>query len=142
MSDFQQAFKGSFTSALRWHQLDALWHKVREDADGGWYLYFIGEIPPVAPADAAEVMRFIVDIDDLLRTEHEVDYCGIVYADDMDKPSFIKIYDPGNLGVSCGSSEHPPLPGWVLSKMPPVDLVAPPKASPWQFWGRLFAKSA
>ena len=141
MSDYLNTFKGSFTSALRWPQLDALWQRLREDADGGWYLYFVGETPPSSPADAAEVTRFIMDTDDLLRTEHEVDYCGIVYADNMDTPSMVKIYDPGNLGVSCGSSDNPPLPGWVMSKVPPVDLVAPPKGA-WQFWGRLFAKSA
>jgi len=48
--------------------------------------------------------------------------CGIVYADDLDNPSLIKIYDPSHLGTSCGSSKHRILPGWVMSKMPPSDL--------------------
>ena len=34
----------------------------------------------------------------------------------------VKIYDPNNLGVSCGYSDNPPLPGWVLSRVAPVDL--------------------
>ncbi len=27
---FMQAFRGSFTSALRWHHLDALWQRLNE----------------------------------------------------------------------------------------------------------------
>jgi len=40
-----------------------------------------------------------------LRADHHESYCGIVYADDLDKPRLIKIYDPNNLGSSCGSSK-------------------------------------
>ncbi len=122
-SPFVQAFRGSFTSALRWRQLDALWDRVRERADRGWYLYAVGEPPPDAPADADSVRRFIDELDALLRAEHQEDYCGIVYADDLDDPTFIKVYDPNNLGMVCGSSGGPPpLPGWILSLLPPEDL--------------------
>jgi hypothetical protein len=76
----------------------------------------------------------------LLRREHDEKYCGIVYADDLQSPSFIKIYDPNNLGVSCGYSDNPPLPGWVLSKIQPVDLqstqVVPKNRQRW--WRALF----
>jgi hypothetical protein len=44
----------------------------------------------------------------LLRAEHHESYCGIVYADDLENPRLIKIYDPNNLGSSCGSSKNPP----------------------------------
>ena len=105
--EYISAFEGRFTSALRWHQLDALWERVRERNDG---------------ASADELERFLTEIDRLLHEEHEEEYCGIVYADDLLSPTFIKIYDPNNLGVSCGFSDNPPLPGWVLSRIPPVDL--------------------
>lgn len=137
---FLQAFRGSFTSALRWHQLDTLWMRLRERADAGWYLYAVGEPPPKTPASAAEVLTFVTEIDRLLRREHKEDYCGIVYADDPGAPRFIKIYDPHNLGVSCGSSDSPPLPGWVLSQVQPCDLpssrVMPQSRRRW--WQRLF----
>ncbi|MET0070003.1 MAG: hypothetical protein ABW096_08155 [Candidatus Thiodiazotropha sp.] len=123
-NDYLQAFNGSFTSTLRWHQLDALWQTLKQDADAGWYIYAIGEPPPTSSADGEMVLKFIDGIDRLLRDEHDEDYCGIVYADDLVQPAFIKIYDPNNLGVSCGYSENPPLPGWVLSKLAPVDLPA------------------
>lgn len=119
---FHLAFKGSFTSALRWHHLDDLWERLRADAGGGWYIYALGEEPPSAPASADQLVLFIKELDELLRREHQEDYCGIVYADNLQSPGFIKIYDPNNLGVSCGYSDNPPLPGWVLSKIPPVIL--------------------
>ena len=102
---FLRAFRGSFTSALRWHQLDALWERVRERAGERWYIYAVGEEPPIEPADADRVKAFVTEVDRLLRDEHKEDYCGIVYADDLQAPDFIKIYDPNNLGVSCGYSD-------------------------------------
>lgn len=133
------AFRGSFTSALRWPQLDALWQRLRSDA-AGWYVYAVGEAPPAQPSSAAELRRFIDHVDRLLRAEHDEDYCGIVYADDLAAPRMVKIYDPNNLGVSCGYSDNPPLPGWVLSRLQPVDLEATrPPAGRRRWWQRLFA---
>ena len=137
---FLSAFRGSFKSTLRWPQLEHLWEALRHDAGGDWYIYAVGEVPPAAPADAEQVSRFIEQIDKLIREEHDESFCGIVYADDLDRPSFVKIYDPNNLGMVCGYSEHPPLPGWVMSKLQPVDLQAalPPPGNRRQWWRRLF----
>ncbi len=136
---FLDAFRGRFTSALHWTQLDALWARVRARADAGWYLYTVGEPPPCAPADADGVGRFVEDLDRLLRAQHQERLCGIVYADDLDTPRMIKVYDPHNLGVVCGSSDNPPLPGWVLSLLPPVDLPAAqqPSGGRRRWWRRL-----
>ena len=135
---FLSAFRGSFTSALRWPQLDALWDKVRARPQG-WFIYAIGERVPVAAADATDLLQFVDEIDELLRREHDEDYCGIVYADDPQSPSMVKIYDPHNLGVSCGYSNNPPLPGWVLSRIPPIDLEATRQtAGRRRWWQRLF----
>ncbi len=120
---FLAALRGSFTSALRWHHLDALWERIQQQAgDGEWYIYAIGQAPPTAASSQADLGRFITEADRLLREEHAEDYCGIVYADDLQTPTLVKIYDPNNLGVSCGYSDSPPLPGWILSKIPPCDL--------------------
>ena len=121
-NEFLAAFNGSFTGILHWTQLDELWRVLRRDAGGQWYIYAVGEAPPGLPADAAQVERFITEIDQLLRRDHQEDYCGVVYVDEPAQPRFVKIYDPHNLGVSCGYSNHPPLPGWVMSKLAPVDL--------------------
>lgn len=136
---YLDAFRGSFTSALRWHQLDELWQTLRA-APPGWFVYAVGEPPPDTPADAAVFGRFIDEVDTLLRREHDEDYCGIVYADSLSEPSMVKIYDPNNLGVSCGYSDNPPLPGWVLSRLQPVDLEAARQpAGRRRWWQRLFA---
>ncbi len=138
---YLQAFRGSFTNLLRWHDLDAFWLVLDKLADANWYIYAIGEAVPTSPVTAEQVRTFIREIDKLLREEHEEDYCGIVYVDNKTNPSFIKIYDPNNLGVTCGYSENPPLPGWVLSLMPPVELneqtFLPQNRRRW--WQRLFA---
>lgn len=135
---FLSAFRGGFTSALRWHQLDALWQRVLANPEG-WFLYHVGDPPPAEPATADDCGRFVAELDALLRREHQEDYCGIVYADDLAEPAMVKVYDPNNLGVVCGYSEHPPLPGWVLSRIPPVDLPAAqaPTAGRRRWWRRL-----
>ncbi len=127
---YLSAFKGSFTSTMRWHDLDAFWEVLKGLADDQWYIYAVGEVPPESTVDKAYFLTFIEKIDDLLHKEHDEDYCGIVYVDNMEVPEFIKIFDPNNLGVSCGFSDNPPLPGWILSRLQPVELetaLNPPK---------------
>lgn len=136
---FMDAFRGSFTSALRWPQLDDLWQAVRMQREANWYIYAVGESPPTHSASRQQLHHFIEEVDSLLRREHGEEYCGIVYADNLQQPAFVKIYDPNNLGVSCGFSDNPPLPGWVLSTLRPCDLhasVLPANRKRW--WRRLF----
>lgn len=121
--EFDRLFEGTLYSLLSWAQLSAFWERL--DPAGGWYLYAVGEARPETPADAEHVTAFIQRIDELLRKEHHEDYCGIVYADDLKDPRMVKIYDPNNLGTSCGSGKHRILPGWIMSRMPPSDLDAP-----------------
>ncbi len=138
---YQLAFKGVFSGILQWPQLTRLWEKVRNDRPDSWYVYAIGEAPPTEPADAGQLERFIDEIDALLRREHCDQHCGIVYADNRADPSFIKIYDPNNLGAVCGAGGQKILPGWTLSRLPPIDLptaLAPPM-NRQRWWRRLFA---
>lgn len=134
------AFRGSFTSTMRWHDLDAFWEVLRAQADDNWYIYAVGHELPESPTDKQGLLNFINKIDELLRSEHEEDYCGIVYVDNKENPQFVKIFDPNNLGVVCGFSEKPPLPGWILSRIPPVELetaLYPPK-NRQRWWQQLF----
>ena len=139
---FFKAFGGSFVSMLRWPQLDELWATLKQQAGTNWYAYAIGEPPPTTTLNATELDTFIGEIDALLRREHQQDYCGIVYVDEPASPRLIKIYDPNNLGVVCGFSDAPPLPGWTLSLDPPCNLktaIAPP-AGRRRWWQRLWQK--
>jgi hypothetical protein len=119
-TDFERTLNGMLYSLLSWQQLADFWPKI--DPAAGWYLYAIGEPVPQFPASPEQVSTFIQKIDSLLHNDHDEDYCGIVYANDLNNPSLIKIYDPHNLGSSCGSSKNPPLPGWIMSRMPPSYL--------------------
>jgi hypothetical protein len=136
-SPFMQAFRGRFQGVRRWEQLDELWSCLR--GQKSWYIYAVGEEPPREPSSVQQMDTFIKEIDRLLRAEHEEEYCGIVYVDNLPAPAFVKIYDPNNLGMVCGSSEIPPLPGWILSRTAPVDLpsaITPP-ARRRHWWQRL-----
>jgi hypothetical protein len=137
---FLTEFRGGFAGILTWEQLTAFWDTVRAKADAGWYVYAIGQPVPDQPRAGAEVRKFVDEIDTLLRQEHDEDYCGIVYADSKAEPRFVKIFDPHNLGTSCGSSKNPPLPAWILSLSPPCALestqVLP--ANRRRFWERLW----
>ena len=137
---YLDAFRGSFVSALRWHQLDGLWAALRAQAGDDWYVYAVGEPPPTSPLARERLLAFVEEVDRLLRREHDEDYCGIVYADDLASPRFIKIYDPHHLGAVCGSSANPPLPGWVLSRLRPCDLpvTRTPTGARRRWWRALF----
>lgn len=136
---FATRFNGNFKGILRWPQLDALWERVRS-APEGWYATLTGEAPPTEPLDRESLLKLITELDELLRREHDYDYCGIVYADNPEKPEFIKIYDPHNLGSSCGSSGTRIPPRWVLSRIQPEEIKddAPLPGSRRRWWQRIF----
>jgi hypothetical protein len=134
-----KAYNGKLIGIRKWEDLDDLWVTMRGVAAQGWYVYAVGEAPPREPVLAEKLNAFMIEINALLRREHEEDYCGIVYVDDVETPRFVKIYDPNNLGVVCGFSDAPPLPGWTISKQVPVDLpeAFPPPGNRRRWWRRL-----
>jgi hypothetical protein len=137
---FYIAYRGHFFGILRWHQLDTLWEQLNKDQQDDWYLYAVGEQPPTETASVDALQHFIQEIDLLLRREHDEDYCGVVYADSYEETTFIKIFDPNNLGTSCGSSGIAPLPSWILSKIKPINLPSafPQPANRKRWWKSLF----
>lgn len=141
MTEFIKKYQGYLTGVMQWDDLTLLWQRIREQQGSGWYVYAVGEDIPVSPASEKQLIRFIGAIDELLRKQHEHDYCGIVYVDDANDPGLVKIYDPNNLGVVCGFSDNPPLPGWILSHARPVDLkqAFPPTASRQRWWQTIFS---
>ena len=142
--NYLQAFRGHFIGIMQWDQLDIFWQTLENKADAGWYIYTIGEQPPSVVCNAASVVEFVREVDALIRMKHHEEYCGIVYTDNKSDPELVKIYNPGNLGVVCGFSDHPPLPGWVMSIIPPVELNAnsflPANRQRW--WQRIWKKAS
>jgi hypothetical protein len=120
-AEFDRLYNGLLFSLMSWEQLSDFWNRI--DPAAGWYLYAVGEALPEGAADAEATARFIQKINALLRHDHHEDYCGIVYADDLEAPSLVKIYDPNNLGSSCGGTgKHTIPPGWVMSRKPPRNI--------------------
>jgi hypothetical protein len=120
---------------MRWPDLGSLWERVLEA--GPWYVYAVAEPPPREPLDTDALRGFLAELDELLRREHAHDYCGIVYADDLEQPTMVKIFDPNRLGACCGSSGVCVLPGWVLSRQTPTALpVQAPTAARRAWWQR------
>ncbi|MFO8155759.1 MAG: hypothetical protein ACQERR_07540 [Pseudomonadota bacterium] len=139
-SRFQQLYHGALIGILRWHQLDAFWERLRADPEG-WYVYQVGEAVPDEPLPAAELPAFLEELDALLRHDHREDFCGIVYVDDREAPTFVKVYDPNNLGASCGSSGRVIPPRWLLSRVPPEAVAedGPTPGNRRRWWQRLLA---
>ncbi|MBD3669434.1 MAG: hypothetical protein HUJ29_01575 [Gammaproteobacteria bacterium] len=140
-SPFLAAYQGGFINMLRWEDYDRLVEALRQHNDGNWYVYAVGEPPPQQPASASEVETFLTEVSRLIREDHGEDYCGIVYADQREQPSFVKFYDPNNLGASCGSSGRHVTPGWIMSRLAPEDLkqAFPLPGNRRRWWKRLFA---
>lgn len=135
---FHARLKGTFKGMLQWHHLDELWGRVK---CGTWYIYQLGEELPAVALSGDELARRIDALDSLLRQEHEHDYCGIVYADDAECPSLIKVYDPGQLGSSCSNNATPTPPGWILSLCPPEAItVSAPVPNNRRRWWQLFSR--
>jgi len=131
---YLRACNGRLKGVLRWPELDALWSRLRHDGEG-WFVYTVGQPPPTAPASSDEFDRFLTEIRQRLLDDHKEDYCGIVYVDDFDAPGFVKIYDPWNLGMVCGSSATPTLPGWTVSV--DLDQALRPRKDNRRWWQRL-----
>lgn len=141
-AEFLEKYNGVLKGVMQWEKLDNLWSTIRQQKAEGWYIYALGHDLPEKVADSDDVEHFISRMDSLLREEHDEDYCGIVYTDDFSHPTLVKIFDPNNLGTSCGSSNTAPLPGWVMSRSKPEalgeDLVLPGNRKRW--WNRLWNK--
>lgn len=122
MSDYVSLLGRPLYGILKWEEWDRMWQALVTAKDG-WYVYFVGQPMPTAPLRDKDLKHTLEEINKLLRREHDEEYLGIVYADDVDAPSVIKIYDPNNLGTACSSSGAKIPPGWILSKIQPDEAI-------------------
>jgi len=142
-TNFSSLMNGKFYGVLQWVDLDVLWDKVRA-APQGWYAALTGHAPPEAAMSVDELVKFVSEIDALLRREHEHDYCGVVYVDDPANPQLIKIFDPHNMGTGCRVGGAPIPPQWVLSRVRPERLANEIllTGSHRRWWQKLFGQSS
>lgn len=141
-STFKERFKGKFYGVLQWKQLDHIWDVVKSDKADSWFIYEVNLTPPSSTIKQLDIALEINKIDHYLRKEHNEDYCGIVYADDLESPEFIKVFNPKSLGSSCSIAKTPPLPKWIISKVKPQDLTLAKEQTnkPKRWLGNLFSK--
>jgi hypothetical protein len=119
MESFMVKSDGPLIGLRQSSQWDALVDTLAEQAPAPWYVYQVGEEPPVSPATPQQLEALLWDIGELLRRDHDQPHLGIVYVDDLWRPSFIKVHDPNNLRAACGTSSVRVLPGWILSRIAP-----------------------
>jgi len=135
---FHARLKGTFSGILQWQQLDELWGRVKR---GTWYVYQPGEALPAVALNGDELAHRIDALNELLHSEHDYHYCGIVYTDNVENPTLIKVYDPSNIGSSCSRDATPSPPGWILSTEPPVLIEThAPTPNNRKRWWQLFSK--
>ncbi len=120
--DYLAEFRGRFVGVMRWDDYRDLMTKLADNPQD-WFLYDTTASLPSTTLPAEKFISEIEKIKAIITEQHQEKYCGIVYVDDLQNPSFVKIFHPNNLGKSCGSSEHPPIPQWLLSKNQPLDVV-------------------
>lgn len=130
---FHARLKGTFSGILQWQQLDELWARVKP---GLWFFYQVGEDVPEKSLSGDKLAVRIDALNTLLRHDHDYHYCGIVYVDNVEEPTLIKVYDPNSLGSSCSHNATPTPPGWILSIEPPalIETHAPTPNSRKRWW--------
>ena len=135
--NFEQRLSGRFEGTLRWPDLDELWVQVKT-SNLPWYIYEVGTDVPELQISADALAGKIETIDKILRDNHNEDYCGIVYTDNKEEPSLVKVFGPKNLGASCGSSGSKTWPRWILSHIPPMAVGVQLDSKSKPGWWKLF----
>lgn len=115
---YKEQLHSKFYGIMDWQQCYNVFTTLTQNAEN-WYLYNLEKEVPTAVLPADIFIKKITRIQNIIKELHQERYCGIVYADDLKTPTMVKIFHPNNLGKSCGSSETPPLPQWILSKTKP-----------------------
>ena len=137
---FHKAFRGNFSSLLKDNSsMNSEMSCAVTPAPADISTRLVPRSPRISPPPRTSTDSS-PKIDKLLHRERHEDYCGIVYTDSMEAPALIKIFEPSNLGVSCGFSNNPPLPGWVVSLIPPqpIESQRPLPASRQRWWQALW----
>ena len=114
---------------LDWNNLDQIWQHILQADSAGWHLYRPDNSRSGIINNQSELQPIIESLSKYLRHSHPRDYCGIVFADSVTKPSLVRVFDPKYLTSMCNIYGNTPAPDWVFSKMNSKQLIASNKAS-------------
>jgi hypothetical protein len=135
---FWRAYQGRASGLLRWEDVDALWPLLATQSEG-WYVYDLETPPPDTPLSAADFSAFLPIAEALVNERRDRSHSGAIYIDKREAPAFIKIFDPANMGTSCGGDHDMIFPRYILSKIQPDPRPAPAPVKRG-FLGRLVLK--
>ena len=122
---FWRAYGGRFAGLPSWPGFDAFWARLAASG-GAWYVFDpAGDAPPAPSPDFAAALAEARACVEQVRSRG---FCGAVFADDLETPGFVKVFDPYRMGGVCGGSGGRILPRWVFSRIPPDPL--PLRAAP------------
>lgn len=108
--------------------MDTLWEKLR-DEPVEWYVFDLKASPPDQQNEPEAFRDRLEEISQYTRARHPEDYCGFIYVDDAETPTFVKIFDPRAMGSSCGGGGRT-YPRWIISKIPPEAVPTPETPKP------------
>lgn len=138
---YWQAYQGPFSGLLNWPDVERFWQVLAQDPQG-WYAFDFLADPPQDVLSAQAFETQVQAMRELINSGRETSHCFALFADDVTQPDFVKIFDPGNLGASCGSSGSRTYPRWTLSRIAPTPLPIEPEEQPKPgFFGRLVRRS-
>ncbi len=120
-SPFWRRYEGQFHGILTWPQFDAFWPRLVPGA-GDWFVFDPGARPPQSPLARDAFMTFLDEARSMLERRRNLSYCGAVYADDLHAPTFVKLFDPMNMGSACAMPGARIMPRWTLSLLRPDPL--------------------
>ncbi len=123
---FWRAYEGRFKGLPTWAGFDAFWARF-EASGGAWYVFDPSGDAPDAPTP--DVTAALVEARALVEQVRGRGFCGAVFADDLDAPSFVKVFDPYRMGGVCGGSGDRVLPAWIFSRIAPDPLPRLPETS-------------
>ena len=116
---FWRAYNGKFAGLPSWAGFDAFWKRF-DAAGGDWYVFDpSGDAPEAPVADVAEGLAEARACVEQVRARS---FCGAVFADDLENPGFVKVFDPYKMGGVCGGSGNRVLPRWIFSRIAPDPL--------------------
>ncbi len=132
---FWRAYLGPAKGLLRWEEVAALWDYLR--ASGDWFVFDPEGDAPESPLEGAALAKEVAALETLVNSGHDRHCSGAIYVDDKAAPTFIKVFDPRNMGSSCGWGGAPILPYRIISRIQPDPLPPAPEPAKAGFFARL-----
>lgn len=122
---FWRVFDGPMKGVLDWARYDTFMARLGA-SEGEWFVFDLEHDAPNVPLSDADFAAALAEADALIRAVKNRPWLGAIYADDLDTPSFVKVFDPALLGGSCSMPGSKMMPRWIISRAKPDPLQPQP----------------